>query len=209
MEALLFFGGIALVFGGIIWAAVVQHRKMAANLQQLADRLGLDYVGKKNSWTKSPALLGTWQGRALRFWTYSTGSGKSRQTWSAVGIQPRKTGAVQLELRRQGFVTSVMEFFGSKEIQVGDPQFDRNWFIRTNRPEVVRAALVPEIRHKLDALDTGMRDNGYKLDGGWMQFAIQGAFADAKLIARLEARLPVLADLADVVEVAAAVETAR
>jgi hypothetical protein len=203
MVILLMVAGAMVFFAGFVWLAVKQQRRAVANLQALAHRLGLHCVGRDSLFSAAPQVQGTWQGRPVRFWNFSTGSGKSRQNWSAVAVQPRKTGAVTLELRRQGLATKVMEFFGASEVEVGDAAFDRAWFIQASHPVAVRAALVPEIRQRLTALDVQSRDGSYKLERGWMQFSIRGEFSNAALIARLEARLPVLADLADVVEVAA------
>jgi hypothetical protein len=208
MVILLMVAGAMVFFAGFVWLAVRQHRRAVANLQELAQRLGLQTVGT-DSLFSAPQVQGTWQGRPVRFWNFSTGSGKSRQNWSAVAVQPRKADAVTLELRRQGLTTKVMEFFGASEVEVGDAAFDRAWFIQASHPVAVRAALVPEIRQRLSALDVQARDGSYKLERGWMQFSIRGEFSNPALIARLEARLPVLADLADIVEVAAGTPPGR
>ena len=94
-----------------------------------------------------------------------------------------------------------MEWFGAKEIQIGDPAFDRDWFIRTNQPEFLAAALVPAIRAKLTALNHFASEKPFQLEGGLVQLSTPGTFGNDKVVARLEACLPLLLDLADLTEV--------
>lgn len=185
----------------IIWGAVQHQKKVRANLQALAARLGLQVTGDPKGLQASGGVAGTYQGRPVRFWTYSTGSGKSRRTWCAVGVKPRAHGGLEFELQRQGFGTKIMEWFGAKEIQVGDPAFDRDWFIRTNQPDFLAAALVPEIRAKLTALRQAATEKPFRLAAGEVQFSVPGTFGNDQVIARLESGLPLLFDLADIAEV--------
>jgi hypothetical protein len=66
--------------------------------------------------------------------------------------------------------------------------------------------LVSEIREKLMALATHHPEGSYKMADGEVCFALKGGFSSARTVAQLEARLPVLHDLADVAEVFAADE---
>jgi hypothetical protein len=204
MQVLVFVVLAAGIIGLIIWGALQHQKKVRANLAALATRLGLQLTGDPRGLTSASAVSGLRQGKEVRFWTYATGSGKSRRTWCAVGVRPRAHGGLQFELRRQGFGTKVMEWFGAKEIKVGDPDFDRAWFIRTNQPEFLAAALVPEIRAKLTALDHFSSEKPFRLEGGLVQFSTPGTFGSDKVVARLEAGLPMLYDLADLAEVYAA-----
>jgi hypothetical protein len=191
----------AAFMGLIIWGAVQHQKKVRANLEALAARLGMQVTGDLKSLLASGGVAGTYQGKAVRFWTYSTGSGKSRRTWCAVGVKPRAHGGLQFELQRQGFGTKIMEWFGAKEIQVGDPAFDRDWFIRTNQPEFLAAALVPEIRAKLTSLKLAASEKPFRLEAGEVQLSTPGTFGSDQVVARLESCLPLLFDLADIAEV--------
>ncbi|HYC70822.1 MAG TPA: hypothetical protein VEB66_06420 [Opitutaceae bacterium] len=187
------------------WIGVAAGRRSLANLTALADRLGLELaVSKFLNLVTRASVHGAVQGRPVRFWSYTTGSGKSQQTWAAVGVTPRQASGLEFRLSRQGFATKVQEFFGSKEITVGDAEFDRAWFVRTNRPEFLAAALVPEIRAKLVAAHRAGGDGSFRLERGEVVYAERGSVGSARVVARLEAVLPVLLDLADVAEVAGA-----
>ena len=140
----------------------------------------------------------------MRFWTYSTGAGKSRRQWIVAGVDTPAGGEVAFALQAQGVLTKITEFFGAKEIRIGDAQFDAEWFVTTNRPVEFAAALLPVVRQKLSALRAAGAKGTYSRKEGWVCYVEQGSFANADAVARLEAALPVLADLADIVDVCAA-----
>jgi hypothetical protein len=87
---------------------------------------------------------------------------------------------------------------------VGDEAFDRTWFVTTDQPDLLRAALVPAIRAKFMAQPPRTNESSYQTKDGLVQFAERGSFYSTDLIVRLEAKLPLLHDLADVVEVCSA-----
>jgi hypothetical protein len=186
----------------IFWAARNHARKTRAELAAFAAGAGLRLVEKTMlGVTMVESLEGELQGRPVRYWTYSTGSGKSRTTWMAVGVGVPAGVALQFDLTRQHFGTRLMELFGVREIQVGDPAFDAAWFVRTNQPEYFAAALVPAIRAKLMAETTDRRSTGgFKLEQGVVRYAEMGGLS-AAAVGRFATKLPLLLDLADVAEV--------
>jgi hypothetical protein len=203
MEALwpfLFFAVFAAVGFGLAW-------KNAARLRREFPEwaAGLGWTARAmESWTTPPEAHGDYAGRRGRAYTYSTGSGKSRRSWKAIELIAGGAPRLELEFSRQGVGTRIAEWFGVKEVQVGDAAFDARWFVRTNRPEFVRAALVPEVRARIDELSArGGRMPRLDFKAGRATYAEQGHFAAATR-ERLAAALPVLADLAVLAEVEAA-----
>lgn len=198
----------AMIVGLIFRTAMVQARKTQANVQALAQQLGLTVTEKKIlGLVASRELKGVIDGRSLRCWNYTTGSGKSQQSWCAISVQPRSAGGLTFDIQRQDFGTKVMEFFGSKEITVGDPAFDAAWFVRTNEPEFLSAALVPEIRGKFMAALAGGAKGSYVLKDGAVRYAERGGFYSEPITRRLAQQVPLLRDLADLAEVFAGTKT--
>ena len=183
------------------WVARNQARKTREGLQAFAAQAGLRMTESTIlGFTTVESLEGEQSGRLVRYWTYSTGSGKSRTTWVAVGVQVPAGVALQFDLTRQNFGSKLMELFGVREIQVGDPVFDAAWFVRTNQPEFFTAALVPAIRARL-MVEAASRPGGrYQLEAGFVRYVEQGSLAGLT-VERLAAKLPLLHDLADVAEV--------
>lgn len=199
------FVALAVVFVGlIVWAVGVSEKQMLANLRALAERQGLSLRGvdgSRLSW--KPSIEGEKNGRDVRFWSFATGSGKSRQHWIAVGVRPRELGDFSFDLRPQGMLSKLSELFGAKEAKTGDAAFDERWFLGASAPDVLAAALVPEIRAKLDAAWVAGARSHFRTQEGWVCYAELGGFADARKLQRLEGLLPLLRDLTDVVEVCA------
>ncbi len=193
------------MIGFVLWMAVTQTRKAKANLQALAQRLGLVYHENPGAgWMTTCTVTGLQAGREVDFHSFITGSGKSSTTWRAVSVRPKTAGNLTFYFHRQGLASKLEALFGAKEAVVGDAAFDAAWFLQTNEPEFVSAALVPEVRAKLMAAQAAdSRGGTFKLENGMVRYAEVGSFSDTPACARLERMLPVLHDLADIAEVAA------
>lgn len=193
---------IILLISIIIWSGYKQHQQAQANVQTLAAKLGLEAITPQTHPGELLGVRGIWQGREVKFWSFSTGSGKHQKRWVAVGTKLKVPTDLKFMISSQGFGSKIMEMFGSKEAKVGIPQFDDEWFLETNQPELLSVILVPGILNKIAAHPLNARQKGYQLADGMVQFAEQGSLASTELIARLEERLVIVCDLADAIEVA-------
>jgi hypothetical protein len=191
-----------IALGLILWGAVVQRRRTAASLQKLAGLLGLPFE-PATGWFGQPAVSGALRGRAVRVFNYTTGSGKSRVTWSAVTAQTTLTVLFTFTLKKRSLGTRLAELFGAHEVAVGDPEFDRAWFVQTSRPELMRAMLLPELRAKLMEVRRAGATGAFEHKDGAVKYAEVGSFALAGRAGRFPALAGVVCDLADVAEVAA------
>lgn len=202
VPGLLFVFGF-LVLGGFLFGYIRKSsRQTHARLQAFAQRTGLRAVERTAlGFTWFESFEGEQAGRAVRYWAYSTGSGKSRTQWVAVGVRPAADGGLTFDLGRQGLDTKLMELFGAREIKVGDPAFDAAWFVRTNQPEFFAAALVPQIRERLMTGAPRRLGSRYKLEAGLVQYVEQGTFSGRDEMERLEQQLALLHEFADIAEV--------
>lgn len=204
---LLGLGAFLSLFTVGIVLATKAHKKTVAHMAAFADRLGFTLVPGARK-LDYPRITGVVRGKPVEFFNFVTGSGKSRTHWVAVSVAPAVAVALTFRITRQGFVSKLQSLFGAKEITVGDKAFDDRWFIETNQPDFFRAALLPEVRVKLDAAAAGARKHvnvEFKLENGLVRYAEVGGFSEETL-ARYEAMLPLLCDLADVAEVSASME---
>ena len=196
----------ALVIVVLIWATAVTGKRAAENMRQLADKLGLQAAISPPTWGifyPTARAGGILRDKVVEVFPFSTGSGKSRVQWCAISAAARRHGGLTFVFRKQGFGTKVMEMFGAHEIEVGDPAFDREWFIQTNQPDFMRAALVPELRTRLTGLarGTGARGPQLQLEGGIVRYAEQGTFSDPLRCGRIVSAAPLVCDFADLAEV--------
>ncbi|MDB6094915.1 MAG: hypothetical protein JWM32_2477 [Verrucomicrobia bacterium] len=200
------------VLGLVLWAVAAESKRSYLGLQRLADTLALAVPAQVPSlgiFYREARASGRIREKFVEVYPFSTGSGKSRVQWSAIAATPKSTGGLTFHLRLQGFGTKVMEVFGSREIEIGDAEFDRRWFIQTNQPDFLRAALVPELRDKVTALarDAGARGLELQLDSGVVRYAEHGSFSDPRRAVRIERAADVVCDLADLAEVFASQKT--
>jgi hypothetical protein len=189
-----------MVFAGLaLWLAAKASAQTRENVRGLAGRLGLTLEPVQpvlGFFYPSPQASGRIRGKAVRLYTYTTGSGKSRHTWSAVAATPAVDGGLTFALSRQGFGTKLLELFGAKEITVGNAAFDGAWFVQTNEPDYFRAALLPELQEKFRPLQ-----GACKLEKGVVTYVEQGAFAGEERCQRFARAAEIVCDLADIAEV--------
>ncbi len=201
--------GIFAVFVVLIVAAAArQSKRTAENFRQMAATLGLPFEDKPpvmGLFYAGPKMAGPLRGKHVELFPFSTGAGKSRVQWCAVSAAPSVASRLTFHLRRQGFGTKLMELFGTKEIQVGEAEFDRTWFIQTNQPDYFRTALLPELREKINVLvrESGTQARGmeFKLDQNGVRYAEMGTFSDSGRCKRCVRVVEIVCDLADLAEV--------
>jgi hypothetical protein len=192
----------AVVFVVLIVLGVRAQKRMAAEFAAWVAAQGLTAMPGK-WWTSPMDANGMRAGRRVRVHTFTTGSGKSRQTWLSAAVCAGSGGRLELSLVRQGFGTKISEWFGAKELTVGDEAFDARWFIKTNRGEFVQAALLPEIRARIDAVAAlGGRALRIEVKNGWANYVERGGVS-TKSLQRAEQALSLLEELAALAEVEA------
>lgn len=194
----LMFGGFAIFMMVIFRMAAIASRKALENVKHLADRLRLRVTENKPvlGFQRSPEAMGIIRGKKVRIYNYTTGTGKSKTTWSAVAVTPALHSKLTFALTHQGIGTKLLEVFGAREIKVGDAAFDRDWFIRTNDPGFFSAALLVEMQQKIQA-----NKGRWKLADGQVIYSERGSFTDVGRTARFDSVVDVACDLADIAEV--------
>lgn len=212
----LFIAFIVGVVGFTFWGAARQGKRATENVRQMAETLGLQFVEKPPTlgmfYTDSRAA-GQMRDKQVEVFPFATGSGKSRIQWSAVSAAVPISTTLTFHLRRQGFGTKFMEMFGAKEIEVGDAEFDRAWFIQTNQPEYFGAALLPELRVKINSLvrelGTQARGMEFKMEQNVVRYAEMGSFSNGDTCKRCLRAADIVCDFADVAEVLAGEQPGR
>ena len=206
IAAFLFFIGFTVfIVGAALLLGRRQARRASENLTELARALGLRCAQRPPVLGFLPALPtvdGERGGRAVRFFTYTTGSGKSRQTWQACGVRCENPQGLTFQLGTQNALSRLGTLLGMQDVQVGDAAFDQRFVVKTSDPEFLRAALLPEVRTSL--LECwGSRATGahVKLAGNEVVYAENGGFAEVAVIERMKAVVEPLLALAALPEV--------
>jgi hypothetical protein len=191
----------------VVLLLTVRHlqRLTRERLAALATRLGLELRRQpvRFGFEPIPAVEGRHRDRLVRFFTYTTGSGKSRRTWSAVSAALTAPRTFTLELCPENFLTRfvLVTTLGMQDIQLGDPEFDRAFIVKSNDPSYAAAALMPEIRAQLLARDRRAVSWQLTIKGGEVRYAENGSFDSQKQVDRFAEMLEIVGELAEVAEV--------
>ena len=200
-----FISVLVLVVGGSLGLSRWQAKKARANLSVLAHDLGLRLEEKPpvlGVFPQVPTVSGEYGHRELCFYTFTTGSGKSRQTWQAARLACTNPHGLILQLGAANILTAIGVMLGMQDVEVGDPEFDRRFVVKTSDAGYVRAALLPEIRSELLRLWTPKAFGAnIKLESGGILYAELGSFSDPEVTKRMRAMLDPLLALAAVAEV--------
>jgi len=198
IPVLMILGFVAFI-GLACWLGARASAQARENMRQLAGRLGLELEAAQPAlglFWPDPRISGRIRGKAVALYNYTTGSGKSRHTWSAVAVTPAADGGLTFGISRQGLVTKLQEMFGAREITVGSSEFDATWFVQTNDPDFLKAALLPELLEKF----RGFR-GAFKMEKGTVTYVESGRFDNEETCRRFESATSLVCDLADLAEV--------
>lgn len=206
IAAFLFFIGFT---GFIVGAALLlgrrQARRTSENLAELARALGLRCAERPpllGVFPLPPTVDGERGGRAVRFFTFTTGSGKSRQTWQACGVSCENPHGLTFQLGTQNALSRLGILLGMQDVQVGDAVFDERFVVKTNASDFLRAALLPEVRTALlQCWGSHAAGAHVKLAGNEVVYAENGSFADTAVVGRMKAVVEPLLALAALPEV--------
>lgn len=192
------------VFGLILWGSITQSRKTRENLGKLAATLGLECREPERRSIFSSlqtAIEGTFRGRSVRIYAYTTGSGKSRTAWCALSVLAIVPPGFSLKISGENLITKAGRIFGVDDVQTGDAAFDARFYVRTKQSGYVRAALIPEVRMRLSEAWEKLGARGsLTAEAGEVKYAEVGTFSNPKLCARFPLLLEIACDLAEIAE---------
>ncbi len=191
------------VFVAVILAAKAQQRRARDNLARLAERLRLQLSVPARSGIFSStetSLAGSFRGRQIRVFSYHTGSGKNRTRWCAVASRIDNPAGLTLRISKENALTRAGRKIGIDDVAVGDESFDRECYVKSNQPDFIRAALLPEIRLRLTNLWQSRARGSFSIDAAEVRYAEIGAFSNGKICDRIPAIAEVVCDLGEIAE---------
>lgn len=202
---LILFASVAALF---IFAVLVevprQRRKAWRAALELASRRGWERVMPEDApqgWAllrDALAVSGIERDRRVRVLHFTVGSGKSKQHWTALQVD-LAAEPPRLAIRQENFFTRLAERLGMKDLKTGDAAFDRRYRLESSDPLFVHA-LLPEWRQALDsAWSQKLSRAALTVNRRTIAFERQG-MPSGKILAEIEPLLPVMLDLADVLE---------
>ena len=191
-------GAVTFFVGLVSWPMAVHKRKVMPCLQALAGQLGLSVIPA--GWSELSWLKGTRRGKAVEVRYHKGGRGGGATV--LVSARLARDGGLTFSIEPMNWLEKVDEWVGRRRRTTGDATFDEAWVVRSNRPELFAASLLPELRARLTAASAGAVGGNYELKAGVVTYREAGWIGDAKYGARLPALADLVCDLADIAEVA-------
>lgn len=140
------------VFVLIVFLASKQKNKYGETLKSLALELGGEY--KKGSLLINPVLSGEYKGRRLFIDTFSRTREDvdgHHETTYYMRVQLWHKGSVKGEVSvyREGFLSGLGKMLGAQDIQIGNPEFDKEFMVRGEDELQVKKLLDVDLQKKL------------------------------------------------------------
>jgi len=194
----LFIGVLLVAVGWMGMKSRRQTRRAHEGLAALARQLGLQLHEKPPRYglfPQVPAVSGQRGGREVRFYIFTTGSGRHCQQWRAFAVACANPQGLTFRLSTPNGFSRVGERPGLQEVRSGHPEFDERFVVQTNAPDFLRAALRPELLDPLLRYWSAVAPGAsLTAEGAGIVYAEPGHFAEAKALARMLALLePALA----------------
>lgn len=168
--------------------AVRRHRRW----REFGEALGFvnAEAGAPLAWLRGlDAYSGVHAGRAATLYTFTRGSGKSRQTWTAIALATSSPPDLRLRVTKQGVGAFFAKAFGGQDVEVGDAAFDGAFRIEASDPERARRILDYRAQEAIARADLGE----VLIEAGEAKFHKKGQLDDTE-VAR--AALDALASIA-------------
>ena len=200
----LFLTFLAAFFGLMIFLSRRQTGRANDSLAGAASRLNLTLNRKPpvlGLFESIATVAGPYRGRNVRFFNYTTGSGKSRTSWSAVAATCSGGAPFSLELATENFLTRLGEKLGMQDIKTGDPAFDQTFVVQSSDPNYAAAALLPEISANLLAQRQAGARGTWRIKDGEVRYSEIGSFGDAGRTERLAAAIETICYLAEIADI--------
>lgn len=180
-------------------------------MEKLAAKLDLVVTGGEPlhpdkrwlSFLKTPTHVeGQRNGRNVRIYSVTRGSGKSKQTFAVLDVRLSKTVAFEVNLATRNWATGLC--FWKKPVKTDDPLFDQQFILTGNKPEIAAAILLPELRKAQSTLwHTHNCKGSITISGNVVHYEERGFIDNDKQVLRFIALADFCIALADSTDAAA------
>jgi len=168
--------------------------------QQLSSEIGADYV--KGGFWKGGKVVARVKEWTITLDTHTVSTGKSSTTYTRLRAPYVNSDGFRFTIYRKGLFSELGKLLGMQDIQVGQPQLDRDFIIKSNNVTKIRSLLAnPKICQLIEAQPSFYLT--VKDDEGWfgesfpkgvdeLCFQVVGVIKD---VARLKALYELFAEI--------------
>ncbi len=148
-----FIGGTLIVFFGLIFYILrINNQKIFKQVSILSSNFRLQGLAAlPKTWALSPympEMFGEYDGRKLRLYFYTTGSGKSTTYWTSLEMEVENREDQTIKIYKENFFSKIGKAIGGQDIQIGDGKFDSELILRASDEQFLKNLLTPEIREQ-------------------------------------------------------------
>jgi hypothetical protein len=132
---------------GVIYFLRHQKAKWSQSWAQVGESCGLVLAPRDSDLggAAEAYLAGTVEGRRVELFSFVRGEDQV----VTISISEVRTGRLQLEIEREGFLSQVEKLVGAREVETGDPRFDRRFYIHTSHEGPTKELLDRKVRRAL------------------------------------------------------------
>ncbi|MEM7101615.1 MAG: DUF3137 domain-containing protein [Bacteroidota bacterium] len=120
----------------VLRLATRRNEQMKQQFTILADNLGCQVNLPEKMFLNIdkgfPSVDGMLDGKSLHVYMYTVGSGKNQRTYTAFKIKTTNRYSYTLKIYREGFFSKLGKGLGMQDIEIGDPEFDKEFIIKAN-----------------------------------------------------------------------------
>ena len=101
-----------------------------------------------------PSIDGMLDGKPIHVYMYTVGSGKNQRTYTAFKIKTTNRYSYTLAMYKEGFFSKLGKGLGMQDIEIGDPDFDKQFIIKSNDDYFIKEILDDALKsHFLQVTD--------------------------------------------------------
>lgn len=148
--ALVFLGAIIIIPFSVLFGIMkYANNKLMKQFGDLAIKYGSIVEAKKLlGLYRYPFITTQYNSRDLHIGSYSTGMGKRGTTYTYAKVSVRHADGKIFDVYKESFNTKLEQRLGDQDIQLNDPEFDKNFSIRANDESFIKAVLSDDVKEK-------------------------------------------------------------
>ena len=186
-------------------SAQLQRSRVTAVMHELAPALQLRVRrrhGLAALFGRCPWMVGERDGRRLQLTQISRTAGRHTRNYVRLILtSDRASASLQFRISPEGWRSTLKRLLRIEKVKTGDPIFDLEWWVQSNRPDFMAAALVAEVREHVRSTGSEGR---FSYRDGKLKFEASGSIRSVAQLGRLRAVCEAAHALMTVAEVDAA-----
>jgi len=176
--------GLFVVFTAFVLVYAQKRRdELAAAWEDFAQRRGYTFRPSESSWwaTETARVTGTIDNVTFELDTYVVSSGKSSTTYTRVRARAIDPVRGFIRVYNEHVFSGLGKALGFQDVELGDPEFDDKFTVKSDRDEDARALLDAPTRQALTAFPRSLsfEYSAGEVDVHWVAMETEHAVLDA------------------------------